>query len=182
MAQLHPLPWHSGHTAHFRPQSCCISSTGKDYSQFSSIAQSCLTLFDPIDCSMPGFPAHHQLLEFTQIHVYQVGDAIQLSHPRSSTSPSAFNLSQHQGLFQQVSSSHQVTKYWSFSFSISPSSEYSGLIYLRIHWLDLFAVQGTLNSILQNHSRKASVLWCSAFFIVQFSHPYMSTGKTVALT
>ena len=117
--------------------------------QFSSVAQSCLTLCDPMDCSRPGLPVHHQLPEFTQTHVHWVGDAIQPSHPLSSPSPPAFNLSQHQGLFQWVSSSHQVAKYWSFSFSISPSNEYSGLISFRIHWLDLLAVQGTLKILLQ---------------------------------
>ena len=147
--------------------------------QFSSIAQSCPTLCDPMDCSMPGFPVHHQLLELAQTHVHQVGDAIQPSHPLSSPSP-AFNLSQHQGLFQWVSASHQVAKYWSFSFSISPSSEYSGLISLRIAWFELLTVQGTLKSLLQHHSSKAWILWHSAFFIVQLSHPYMTTGKTMA--
>ena len=92
---------------------------------------------------------------------------------------STFNLSQHQGLFQGVSSSHQVAK---VSFSISPSNEYSGLISFRMDWLDLLAVQGTLKCLLQHDSLKASILWCSAFFIVQLSHPYMTTGKTIALT
>ena len=92
-------------------------------------------------------------------------DAIQPSHPLSSPPPPAFSLSQHQGLFKWVSSSHQVAKYWSFSFSISPSSEYSGLISFRIDWLDLLAVQGILKSLLQHHSSKASVLWHSVFFI-----------------
>ena len=109
-------------------------------------------------------------------------DAIQPSHPLSSPSPPAFNLSQHQGLFQWVISSYQVAFHWSFSFSISPSNEYSGLISFRTDWLDLLAVQGTLKSLLQYHSSKASILWCSAFFIVQISHPYMITGKTIALT
>ena len=100
----------------------------------------------------------------------------------SSPSP-AFNLSQHQGLFQGVSSSHQVAKkYWSFSFNISPSNKYSGLISFRMNWLDLLAVQGTLKSLLQYHSSKASILRHSAFFIVQLSHPYMTTGKTIVLT
>ena len=94
----------------------------------------------------------------------------------------AFYLSQNQGLFQWVSSSHQVAKVWSFSFSISPSNEYSGLISFRIDWFDLLAVQGTLISLLQHHSLKASILWCSAFLLVQLSHPYMTTGKTIAFT
>ena len=95
---------------------------------------------------------------------------------------SAFNLSQHQGLFQWVVLHIRWPKYWSFSFSISPSNEYSGLISFKIDWLDLLAVQGTLQSLLQHHSSKASILWRSAFFIVQLSHPYMTTGKTIALT
>ena len=111
---------------------------------------------------------YHQLPEFAPAHIHRVGDAIQPFHPLSSPSP-AFNLSQHQGLFQWVSSSNHLKKYWSFSFSIHPSNEYSGLISFRMDWLDLLAVQGTLKSLLQHHSLKASVLPCSAFFIVQFS-------------
>ena len=130
--------------------------------QFSSVAQSCLTLCDPMDCSTPSLPVHCQLPEFTQTHVHWVGDAMQPSLPMSSPSPPAFNLSQHQGLFQWVSSSQQVDKkYWSFNFSIYPSSEYSGLISFRIDWFDL-VVQGTLKSLLQHRSSKASILWCSA--------------------
>ena len=150
--------------------------------QFSSVAQPCPTLCDPMDCSMPGFPVHHQLPEFTQTDVHGVGDAIQPSHPLLSPSPPTFNLSQHQGLFKWVSSLHQVAKYWSFSFNISPTNEHSGLISFRMDWVDLLAVQGTLKSLLQHHSSKASILQHSAFFIVQFSHPYMTTGKTTALT
>ena len=135
-----------------------------------------------MDCSMPGFPVHHQLPELTQTHVHRVSDAIQPSHPLLSPSPLAFNLSQHQGLFIWVSFSHQIAKVWSFSFSISPFNEYSGLISFRIEWLDLLAVQETLKSLLQHHSSKASILRCSTFFIVQLSHPYMTTGKTIALT
>ena len=97
-------------------------------------------------------------------------------------SPPAFNLSQHQGLFQWVSSSHKWPKYWSFSFSISSSNDYSGLISFRMDWFDLFATQGILKSLLQHHSSKASVLWHSTLFIVQFSHPYITTGKTITLT
>ena len=126
-----------------------------------------------MDCSMPGLSVHHQLPEFTQAHVHWVSDAIQSSHLLLSPSPPDFNLSQHQGLFQWVSS-------LSFSFSISPSSEYSGLISFRMDWLDLLAVQGTLKSLLQHQSSKASILWRSAFFLVQLSHPYMTTGKTLA--
>ena len=133
-------------------------------------------------CSTPGLPVHHQLPECTQTPVHWVGDATQSSHPLSFPSSPAFNLSQHQGLFQGVSSSHEVdAKFWSFSFNISPSNEYSVLISFRIDWLDLLAVQGTLKS-LQHYSSKASILWHSAFFIVQLSHPYMTTGKTKALT
>ena len=147
---------------------------------FSSVARLCPTLCDPMDCSTPGFPVHHHLLELTQTHVHRVGDAIQPSHPLSSPSPPAFNLSQHQGLFKEVSFLIRWPKYWSFSFSITPSSEYSGLISFRIDRLDLLAVQGTLKSLLQDHSSK-SILRCSGFFIVQLSHPYMTTGKTIAL-
>ena len=132
--------------------------------------------------STPGLAVHHQLLKSTQTSVHQVGNAFQPSHPLSSPSPSALNLYQHQGLFKWVSSSHQMAKYWSFNFNISPSSEYSGLISFRMDWLDLLSVQGTLKSLLQHHSSKASILWCSAFFPVQLSHPYMTTGKTIALT
>ena len=114
--------------------------------------------------------------------VHWVCDAIQPSHPVLSPSPPTFNLSQHQGLYQWVSSSHQVAKVWSFSFSISPSNAYSGLISFRMDWLDLLAVQGTLKSLLQHHTSKASIFLRSAFFIVQLSHPYMTTGKTIALT
>ena len=150
--------------------------------RFSSVAQSCLTHCDSMDCSTPGLPVHHQLPELTQAHVHLVGDAIQPSHPLSSPSPPAFNLSQHQ-VFSNESAPHiRWPKYWSFSFSISPSNEHSGLISSRVDWLDLLAVQETLKSLLQHHSSKASILLCSAFFIVQLSHPYMITGKTIALT
>ena len=135
-----------------------------------------------MDYSTPGLPVHHQLLESTQTHVHWVGDAIQPSHPLSSLSPPTFNLSQHQGLFKWVSSLNQVAEVLSFSFSISPSNEYSGLISFRMDWLHVLAVQGTLKSLLQHHSSKASILQCSAFFIVQLSHPYMTSGKTIALT
>ena len=149
--------------------------------QFSSVSQSCLTLSDPMDCRTPGLPVHHQLLEFTQTHVHGVSDAIQLSHPLSSPSPPAFKLFQHQ-VFSNESVLHITwPKYWSFSFSISPPNEYSGLISFRMDWLDLLAVQGTLKSLLQYHSSKASILWRLAFFIVQLSHSYMTTGN-IALT
>ena len=130
--------------------------------------------------SMPGLPVH-QLPEFTQTHVHRVHDAIQPSHPLSSPSPPAPNPSQHQSLFQWVNSSHEVAKYWSFSLNITPSKEIPGLISFRMDWLDLLAVQGTLRSLLQHHSSKVSILWRSAFFTVQLSHPYMTTGNTIAL-
>ena len=133
-----------------------------------------------MDCSTPGLPVYHQLLELTQTHAHWVGDAIQPSYPLLSPSALTFNLSQHQRLFN--SSSHQVAKYWSWNFNISPSNEYSGLISFRMDRLNLLAVQGTLKSLLQNHSSKASILQCSAFFIVQLSHSCMTTGKTIALT
>ena len=117
--------------------------------------------------SMPGLPVHHQLLEFTQTHVHRVSDAIQPSCPLLSPSSPAFNLSQHQGFSSESVLCIRWPKYWSFSFSINRSNEYSGLISFRTDWLDLLAVQGTLKSLLQHHSSKASILWCSAFFIVQ---------------
>ena len=132
--------------------------------------------------SMPGLPVHHQLLGFTQTHVHLVGDAIQPSYLLSSPSPPPSNFPNIR-LFSNKSVLHiRWPKYWSFSFSISSSSEYSGLISFRMDWLDLLAVQGTFKSLLQHISSKASILWCSAFSIVQLSHPYMTTGKTIALT
>ena len=135
-----------------------------------------------MDCSMPNFSVLHHLPEFVQVHVCWISDAIQPSHPLWPSSPSAFNLSQHQGLFQWVSSSHQVAKGLAFQLQHQPSNEYSGLISLRIDWFDLLAVQGTLKSLFQHHSSKASILQHSAFFIVKLSHPYMTMGKTIALT
>ena len=119
--------------------------------QFSSVAQSCLTLCNPMNRSTPGLPVHHQLPEFTQTHVHRVRDAIQPSHPLSSPSPPAFSLSQHQGFSNESVIRVRWPKYWSFSFSISASKEYSGLISFRIDWLDLLVVQGTLKSLLQHH-------------------------------
>ena len=134
-----------------------------------------------MESSTIGFPVLHQLPELTQTHVRCVGDAIQPSHPLSSPSPPALNLSIR--VFSNESALRiRWPEYWSFSFSISPSSEHPGLISFRMDWLNLLAVQGTLKSLLQHHSSKASILWCSAFFIVQLSHPYMTTGKTIALT
>ena len=149
---------------------------------YCSVARSCRTLCNPMDCSTLGFPVLYHLLEFAQTHVHSVGDAIQSPPPLSSPSPPAFDLSRHQGLFNESVFRIRWPKYWSFSFSISPSNEYSGLIYFRIDWLGLLAVQGILKSLLQHHSSKASILQCSAFFTVQLSHPYMTTGKTIALT
>ena len=134
-----------------------------------------------MDCSMPSFSVHQQLPELTQTHVHWVGDTIQPSHPLSPLLlPSIFPSI-------RVFSKESVLcirwpKYWSVSFSISPSNEYSGLISFRTDWFDLLAVQGTLKNFLQNCSSKVSILWHSAFFIVQLSHPYMTTGKTIALT
>ena len=118
----------------------------------SSVAQSCPTLWNSMNCSTPGLPVHHQLPESTQTHFLWVSDAIQPSHHLSSPSLPVLNLSQHQGLFQWVSSSHQVAKYWSFSFNVNPFNALSGLISFRMHWLHLLAVQGTHRSLLQHHS------------------------------
>ena len=135
-----------------------------------------------MNCSTPGLPVHHQLPEFTQTHVHRDGDAIQPSHPLSSPLllppiPPSIRVFSNESTLRI-----RWPKYWSFSFSISPSSEHTGLICFRMDWLDLLAVQGTLKSLLQHHSSKASILLHSAFFTVQLSHPYMTTGKTIALT
>ena len=151
-------------------------------SSFSSVTQWCLNVCDPMDCSTPCFPVHHQLPEPAQTHVHCVSDAIQPSHPLLSPSASAFNLSQHEGLFSESVLHIRWPKDWSVSFSISPSNEHSGLISFRMDCLDLLAVQGTRKSLLQHHSSKASILQHSAFFIVQLSHPHVTTGKTIALT
>ena len=132
-----------------------------------------------MDCSMPGLPVHHRLPEFTQTHVHWLGDATQPSHPLSSPSTPTFNLSQHQGLFKWVSSLHHVAKVQlqhQFQYS---TSEYSGLISFTMDWLHLLAVQGTLKSLLQHHISKASILWHSAFLIVQFSHPYIALTRWI---
>ena len=132
---------------------------------------------------MPGFPVYYQLPEFTQTHVHRVGDAIQPSHPLLSPSPSALNLFPASGSFQMnhfFSSGGQ--NIGTSASGSSPSNEHSGLISFRMDWLDLLTIQGTLKGLFQYHSSKASILWHSAFFIVQFSHPYMTTGKTIALT
>ena len=148
--------------------------------QFNSVAQLCLTLCDPMDRSMPGFLVHYQLQELTQTLVHRVGDAIQPSNPLSSPSPPALIFPSISIFSNELVLRIKWPKYW--SFSISPSNEYSGLISFRTYWLDLLEVQGTLKNLLQHHSTKASVLQCSDFFIVQLSHPYMTTGKTIPLT
>ena len=126
--------------------------------------------------STPGLPVHHQLPEFTQTYVHRFGDAIQPSHPLSSPSPPT-PIPPSIRVFSNESTLHmRWPKYWTFSFSISPSNEHSGLISFRMDWLDLLAVQGTLKSLLQHHSSKVSILLHSAFFTVQLSHPYMTTG------
>ena len=149
---------------------------------FSSVTQLCPTLGVSVNCSTLGLPVQHQLLEFTQkmsIELVMSSNHLILCHPLllpSSIFPSI-------RVFSSESALHiKWPKYWSFSFSISPSNEYSRLISFRMDWLDLLAVQGTLKSLLHHHSSKASILRHSAFFIVQLSHPYMTTRKTIALT
>ena len=150
--------------------------------QFSSVAQSCPTLCDPMNCSTPGLPVHHQLcssLKLMSIESVMPSSHLILGRPLlllPPIPPSIRVFSNESTLLMRR------PKYWSFSFSIIPSNEHPGLIYFRMDWLDLLAVQGTLKSLLQHHSPKASILWCSAFFTVQLSHPYMTTGKTIALT
>ena len=132
--------------------------------------------------STPGLHVHHQPLEFTQTHVHRVSDAIQPSHPLSSPSPPAPIPPSIRVFSNESTLRMRWPKYWSFSFNISPSDEYPGLISFRMNWFDLLAVQGSFKSLLQHHSSKALNLRCSAFFTVQLSHPYMTTGKTIALT
>ena len=134
-----------------------------------------------MDCSTPGFLVHHQLPELTHTHVHRVSDAIQPSHPLLSPSP-AFSLSQYQGFSSESPLPIRWPKYWSFIFSISLPNEYSELISFRMDWFDLLTVQRTLKSLFQRHSSKELILWHSAFFMVQLSHPYMTTGKTIAVT
>ena len=165
-------------TVLIRTQTFWTSAFSSENYLFSSVSQSCLTLCDPIYCSTTGFRIHHQLSELTQTHVHRAGDAIQPSHPLSSPSPPAsIRVFSNESVFRI-----SWPKYWSFSFSISPSNEYSGLISFRMDWSDLLAVQGTLKSLLQLHSSKASILWCSALFIVLLSYPYMTIANTIALT
>ena len=150
--------------------------------QFSPVTQSCPTLCDPMDHSMPGLPVHHQLLEFTQtlsVELVMPSKHLILCPPLLLL-PSIFASIR---VFSNESALHiRWPKYWSFSFSINPSSEHPGLISFGMDWLDLLEVQDTLKSLLQHHSSKASILPCSAFFTIQLSHPYMTTGKTIALT
>ena len=150
--------------------------------QFSSVAQLCPTLSDPMDCSTPGFPVHHQswsLLKLMSIELVMPSNHLMLCHYLL-LPPSLFSSMK---VFSNESALHiRWPKYWSFSFSISPFNEYSELISFRREWFDLLAVQGTLKSLLQHHSSKASILWHSAFLIVHLSHPYMTTGNTIALT
>ena len=135
-----------------------------------------------MDCSTPGFPVHLEFWEFTRTHVRRVGDAIQPSHPLSSPSPPAFHISQHQVFSYDSVLNIRWPKYRSFSFSISASSEYSGLISFRMAWLDLLSALGNLKSPIQHHSSKASIHWHSPLFTVQLSHPYTTSGKTISLT
>ena len=141
--------------------------------QFSSVTQSCSTLCDPVNCSTPGLPVHHHLPELTQTHVHRVSDAIQPSHPLSSPSPPAPNPSQHQSLFQRVGSSHQVAKYWSFSFSVSPSSEYSGLISFRMVWFNLLDLTSVSNHI---HTWVLFLLWLLLFILSEVISPLISSS------
>ena len=148
--------------------------------QFSSVTQSCPTLCDPMNRSTPGLPVHHQLPEFTQTHIKSVMPSSHLILCRPlllSPIPPSIRVFSSESTLRV-----RWPKYWSFSFSISPSNEHPGLISFRMDWLDLLAVQGTRNSLLQHHSSKASILRCSAFLTVQLSHPYMTTGKTITLT
>ena len=149
--------------------------------QFSSDTQSCPTLCNPWTAAHQA-SVHHQLLESTQTHVHWVSNAIQPSHPLSSPSSPASIFPSIRVFSNESALRIRWQKYWSFSFSVSPSNEYSGLVSFRMDWLDLLAPQGTLKSLLQHHSSNTSILWHSAFFMVQRSHPYMTTGKTVALT
>ena len=147
-----------------------------------SVSHSCPTLCDPMDFSTPGFPVFYHFPKLAQTHVHWVSDAIQPPYPLLAPSPFVYNLSQHQGLFQWISSLHPVTKVLELQLQHHPSKEIPGLIPFRMDWLDLLAVQGTLKSLLQHHSSKPSIIQRSAFFMVQFSYPYMTTGKTIALT
>ena len=144
------------------------------------VPQSCLTLCDTMDCSMPGFPIPHHLLKFAQVHVHCIGDAIQPSHPLSHSSPSALNLSQHQELFQWVMCSHQMTNILELQLQYQSFEWYSRLISLKIDWFDLLAVKGTLRSLLQHHSLKASIFWCPWDFQESFPTPQFEGINSLA--
>ena len=150
--------------------------------QFSSVSQSCLTLCDPMNCSTPGLPVYHQLLsslKLMSIELVMPSSHLILCPPLLLLPPIPPSIR----VFSNESTLRmRWPKYWSFSFSIIPSKEHPGQISFRMDWLDLLAVQGTLKSLFQHHSSEASILRCSAFFTVQLSHPYMTTGKTIALT
>ena len=146
-----------------------------------SAAQSCPTLCEPMDCSTPGLPVHHHLQELSQVHIHGVGDAIQPSHPLLSFLLLLSIFPSIRVFYNELVLCIRWPKYWSFSFSISPSKEYPGLVSFRMDWFAPLLVRRTLKSLLQHHSSKASILWLS-FFMVQLSHPYMTTGKTIALT
>ena len=154
--------------------------------QFSSVAQSCPGLCNPMDCSTPGLPVHHHLPELAQTHVHRVGDRVVMPSSHLVLCcpllllPSIF--ASLRVFTSELALRMRWPKCWSFNFSVSPSSEYSGLISFRINWFDLLAVQGTLKNLLQYHSLKAWILQPSAFFIVQVSHLCMTTGKTIVLT
>ena len=151
-----------------------------EYIQVSSVTQSCLTHWDPMDCNTPGLTVHHQLPELFQTHVHWVnGHLIILCCPLF-LPPS--NFCSIRVFSNESFLRNRWPKNWSFSSSISPSNEHPGLISFTMDWLDLFAVQGTLKSLLQHYNSKASILWFPDFFIVQLSHPYMTTGKTIAFT
>ena len=160
----------------FRKSLPCHSSA-----QFRGVTQSCLTL-RPNGQQHTRLPCPSLTPESTQTHVHHNSDAIQPSHLLSSPSPPTFNVSQHQGLFQGVCISHQVANVLEFQLQHQSFQWIFRMISFKMNWLDLLAVQGTLKSLLQHYSSKASILWCSAFFIVQLTHPYMTTGKTIALT
>ena len=147
-----------------------------------------------MDCSAPGLPVPYHLPKFAQVYIHCISDAIQPSHPLTPSSLSDTFILWHPllhlpSIFPSIRDfSNELTahsrwpKYWNFSFSISHSKEYVGLVSLKIDWFDLLAVQGTFRSLLQHYSLKVSILWFSAFFIIQLSQPYVITGKTIALT
>ena len=161
---------------------CAWAFRGMGTREFSSVAQSCPTLCDPMDCSTPGLPVHHQLpepLKVMSIESVMPSSHLILCRPLLllPTIPPSIRVFSNESTLCM-----RWPNYWSFSFSISPSNEHPGLISFRMDWMDLLAVRGTLKSLLQHHSSKASILWCLAFFTVQLLHPYMTTGKTIALT